>query len=116
MRRILARRVVTNGMVVAGAACALACGFTRGAHQMIRPIAAVVATVLLAGCATTSQGTSDASTAGSVKPRFLDDPYASTYQRVASPPVLIAGATVLTGTGTRLDNADVLLRDGRIVA
>ncbi|HVQ34118.1 MAG TPA: amidohydrolase, partial [Lysobacter sp.] len=52
----------------------------------------------------------------STKPRFLDDPYKSTYQRVASPPVLISGATVLTGTGTRLDGADVLMQDGRIVA
>ena len=47
---------------------------------------------------------------------FIDDPYPSTYQPIASPPVLITGATVLTGTGTRLDNAGVLMRDGRIVA
>ena len=42
--------------------------------------------------------------------------YPSTYQRAAAPPVLLTGATVLTGTGARLDNADVLMRDGRIVA
>ena len=36
--------------------------------------------------------------------------------RSPSPPVLIQHATVLTGTGQRLDDADVLLRDGRIVA
>ena len=47
---------------------------------------------------------------------FTADPYPSTYQRVMSPPVLIQRATVLTGTGARLDGADVLLRDGRIVA
>jgi dihydroorotase-like cyclic amidohydrolase len=35
---------------------------------------------------------------------------------VPSAPVLIRGATVLTGTGERLDDADVLLQDGRIVA
>jgi imidazolonepropionase-like amidohydrolase len=81
---------------------------------MIRPIAAVVATVLLAGCA--AGQVKDTPSTASAKPRWLDDPYASTYQRVASPPVFITGATVLTGTGTRLDNADVLLRDGRIVA
>jgi imidazolonepropionase-like amidohydrolase len=45
-----------------------------------------------------------------------DDPYPSTYEPIASPPVLIEGATVLTGTGERFDGADVLLRDGRIVA
>lgn len=82
---------------------------------MIRPIAAVVATVLFAGC-TASQVKEDAPSAASTKPRWLDDPYASTYRRVPSPPVLITGATVLTGTGTRLENADVLLLDGRIAA
>ena len=90
---------------------------------MFKPIlsstlAAAVATVLLAGCATTGQAGGDkgASTTTSTKPSWLDDPYPSTYQRVASPPVLITNATVLTGTGTRLENADVLLQDGRIVA
>src|SRR5688572_1259451 len=82
---------------------------------MIRPIAAVVATVLLAGCAA-GQVKDAPPASANAKPSFLDDPYASTYQRIASPPVLITGATVLTGTGTRLDNADVLLRDGKIVA
>jgi imidazolonepropionase-like amidohydrolase len=48
--------------------------------------------------------------------RFAADPYPSTYAAIASPPVLIQGATVLTGTGTRLDNADVLMQDGKIVA
>ena len=48
--------------------------------------------------------------------RFAQDPYASSYRMIASPPVLIRGATVLTGTGTRLDGADVLMRDGKIVA
>ena len=48
--------------------------------------------------------------------RFAQDPYASTYRAIVSPPVLIQGATVLTGTGTRLDGADVLMRDGKIVA
>jgi len=48
--------------------------------------------------------------------RFVQDPYPSTYAPIASAPVLISNATVLTGTGVRLDNADVLLRDGRIAA
>lgn len=51
-----------------------------------------------------------------VASRFAQDPYASTYRAIASPPVLIQGATVLTGTGTRLDGADVLMRDGKVVA
>ena len=48
--------------------------------------------------------------------RFTDDPYPSTYQPLLSEPVLLRNATVLTGTGQRLDGADVLMRDGRIVA
>lgn len=41
-------------------------------------------------------------------------PFASTYRPVASGPVLIRNATVLTGSGARLEGADVLMRDGRI--
>ncbi|MCD9033707.1 amidohydrolase [Luteimonas sp. Y-2-2-4F] len=48
--------------------------------------------------------------------RFAHDPYPSTYRPIAGPPVLIRGATVLTGTGERLDGADVLMVDGRIEA
>jgi len=44
------------------------------------------------------------------------DPFPSTYAPVASAPVLLRNATVLTGTGERLEGADVLLRDGRIAA
>ncbi|MEY3516868.1 MAG: hypothetical protein RIS67_1085, partial [Pseudomonadota bacterium] len=43
-------------------------------------------------------------------------PYASTYRPIASPPVLLRNATLLTGTGERLDNADVLMQDGKIQA
>jgi imidazolonepropionase-like amidohydrolase len=42
------------------------------------------------------------------------DPYPSTYHAVPSAPVIIRGATVLTGTGERLEDTDVLLRNGRI--
>lgn len=41
-------------------------------------------------------------------------PYASRYTPLPSKPTLLTGATVLTGTGERLDNADVLMRDGKI--
>jgi len=44
------------------------------------------------------------------------EPFASTYSPAAAGPVLIRGATVLTGTGERLEQADLLLRDGRIAA
>ncbi len=42
--------------------------------------------------------------------------YAGNYRPVASAPVLIRGATVLTGTGERLDGADVLIEGGEIAA
>jgi imidazolonepropionase-like amidohydrolase len=75
-------------------------------------LAAALAT-LLAACASTG-GTSSAAPARAQA--FTDDPYPSTYRPVAAPPVLITGATVLTGTGQRLDDADVLLQDGKIAA
>jgi imidazolonepropionase-like amidohydrolase len=43
-------------------------------------------------------------------------PYASTYQVPSSPATLIRGATVLTGSGQRLDQSDVLIENGRIAA
>ncbi len=44
------------------------------------------------------------------------EPYESTYEPRPTESILIRGATVLTGTGTRLDNADVHLSDGLIMA
>jgi imidazolonepropionase-like amidohydrolase len=43
-------------------------------------------------------------------------PYASTYQAIPSVPVLLQNATVLTGTGERMEAADVLMQDGKIQA
>ena len=43
-------------------------------------------------------------------------PWDSTYVARSGPATLIRNATVLDGTGRRLDAADVLMRDGRIVA
>ncbi|MGH8236624.1 MAG: amidohydrolase [Steroidobacteraceae bacterium] len=44
------------------------------------------------------------------------NPYPSTYRAGAGTATLIRGATVLTGTGARLDGADVLIANGRIEA
>ena len=89
-----------------------------GNLDMTRPLtlafgASLLGVALLAGCATTAQtgGAGDDKQA-----RAAGDPYPSTYVPIASPPVLITGATVLTGTGTRLDDADVLLQDGKVAA
>lgn len=42
------------------------------------------------------------------------EPFPSQYQALDSSPTLIKNATVLTGTGERLEQTDVLLRDGQI--
>ncbi len=47
---------------------------------------------------------------------FAADPYPSTYQPAPRTDVLIRGATVLDGLGHRFDDADLLLRDGRVAA
>jgi len=44
------------------------------------------------------------------------DAYHSTYEPLPAEATLLRGATVLTGTGERLDGADVLMRDGHIAA
>jgi imidazolonepropionase-like amidohydrolase len=46
----------------------------------------------------------------------LPAPFASTYQAIASVPVLLQNATILIGTGERMEAADVLLQDGKIQA
>jgi len=71
-----------------------------------------VALGLVAGCAKTTKPNESAAKAAAP----VANPYPSTYKPAASPPTLIRGATVLTGTGTRIDNADVLVVDGRISA
>jgi imidazolonepropionase-like amidohydrolase len=42
--------------------------------------------------------------------------YASRYTPLASEPTILQGATVLLGTGERLENADVAMQDGKIMA
>src|SRR5690554_196087 len=77
---------------------------------MLQPLTAALAAVLLALPAA-AWADDDARVS-----RFAEDPYPSTYQAVAAAPVLIQGATVLTGDGGRLEGADVLMEGGRIVA
>jgi imidazolonepropionase-like amidohydrolase len=44
------------------------------------------------------------------------EPFPSTYEVPVTPPLLIRGATILTGTGERLDAADLLIVAGRVAA
>lgn len=59
-------------------------------------------------------GNAAASADGPVRPPA--DPFPSTYTPYPSETVLITGATLLTGTGERIDNGAVLMQDGRIAA
>lgn len=44
------------------------------------------------------------------------EPFASRYQALPSETTLLTGATILTGTGVRLENADILMSKGKIIA
>jgi len=54
------------------------------------------------------------STAFAVSGVLAAEPFPSTYQVPVNAPVLIQGATVLTGTGERLEGTDVLISNGKI--
>jgi Imidazolonepropionase and related amidohydrolases len=57
-----------------------------------------------------------ARTSATFGPSTARDPFTSTYQAAPATATLIRGATVLTGTGTRVDGGDVLIVNGRIEA
>ena len=73
--------------------------------------------LLAAGCAT-STAAPEAQPAPETGPAAegVTEPFPSTYTPLPSRPTLIQNATVLTAAGPRLDNASVLMRDGKIVA
>ncbi len=84
---------------------------------MIRVLSAALCVAVLGACAHDAAGTrSTISAAGDTPLDFTGEVYPSRYQAVAAAPVLISGATVLVGDGTRLEAADVLLENGRIAA
>ena len=86
---------------------------------MTNKILCFVLAAVLVGCASQAgkpARTASAPAAAAGAAATAAPPYPSTYQVPQSGPVLIRNATVLTGTGARLDNADVLIADGRISA
>ena len=78
-----------------------------------RGLAWALAALLASGCATAGAPPAADRPAA---PGAEKNPYPSTYRPLPSGTTLIRGATVLTGTGTQLDGADVLIQDGRIAA
>lgn len=65
----------------------------------------IVATLCVVGCESGRDAGNDAA-----------EPFPSRYAPLPGEPTLLKGATVLTGTGERMDNADVVMRDGKIEA
>jgi imidazolonepropionase-like amidohydrolase len=51
-------------------------------------------------------------------PAFLSeaDPYPSTYKPLPSAPVVFVGATILDGTGKRIDDGELVVADGKVQA
>ncbi|MDX1623180.1 MAG: amidohydrolase [Gemmatimonadota bacterium] len=91
-------------------------------RRWTRGVALVSAAILAAGCATTrSQTREEAATADSVEIRrsLAGTPqgaWESTYTPLPSRPVLITGATIMTAAGEELEDADLLIEDGKIAA
>ena len=87
-------------------------------------VSAALAAVVLGGCAANGKPAASpaalaegaAAAADSLPAQDPNSAYASTYEPLASTPVLITNATILTAAGDRIDGGSVLLRDGRIAA
>ncbi|MGH8188276.1 MAG: hypothetical protein ACREUC_17090, partial [Steroidobacteraceae bacterium] len=79
---------------------------TRRAHYLIGSLCA-----LTGACATPPAKQEEPPAA---KRTTQSVAYPSTYSAASAPATLIRGATILTGTGTRIDNGDVLIANGRI--
>ncbi|WDE00366.1 amidohydrolase [Thalassomonas actiniarum] len=75
-------------------------------RKITLPLLAAGVSVTLTACLDTQQ--QDA------KVTIKKNPYPSSYQPLAQQKTLIKNATVLTGTGEKLENTDVLLQDGKI--
>jgi imidazolonepropionase-like amidohydrolase len=72
---------------------------------------AVAAAAALAGCAALDPPKKNAAAI-----RINEDPYPSTYAAYPSVPTAIRGATAFDGLGGRIDNATVIMADGKIQA
>jgi imidazolonepropionase-like amidohydrolase len=81
----------------------------------MRPLLAALATALITACA--AQPPAAAPAAARETPAAPGRaPFSSAYEAPASPPTLIRNATVLTGTGERIEGGDVLLEGGLVKA
>lgn len=81
----------------------------------MRTLLTILSGVLATGCAAQPQASPE-TPPEQVAEAAARAPFASTYAPPAAPPTVIRNATVLTGTGERIDGGDVLMVDGRIAA
>ena len=72
---------------------------------------AALGALALASCANTASAPQSAP-----RPVVNANPYPSTYRAYPGRPVALVGATVFDGTGRRIENGTVLLRDGKVRA
>ena len=77
----------------------------------------------LAACSTTgatqkpaAKSSAEVPSSASLSATPATAPYPSTYRAAPSQPTLLRGATLLIGNGERIDDADLLLQDGKIAA
>ena len=82
----------------------------------MRKLLSVLATATLSACAAQAAKSPQPAKSAAAADYNGAQFYPSTYQVPSGAPTLIRSATVLTGTGTRLDGADVLMQDGKIAA
>ncbi|WDE04109.1 amidohydrolase [Thalassomonas viridans] len=75
-------------------------------RKITLPLLAVGVSVTLTACLDAQQQ--------DMKVTINKNPYPSSYQPLPQQTTLIKNATVLTGTGEKLENTDVLLQDGKI--
>ena len=81
-----------------------------------KSLLAATCSAVFTACAAQSRAPSEPA-AATVSPAPARAPYSSTYRvDEPGPAILIRNATVLTGAGTRIDDGDVLIANGRIEA
>ncbi|MDQ2070649.1 amidohydrolase [Natronospira bacteriovora] len=86
------------------------------ATQVIRPALVAALGALALGFAACGDGDQKTQNDEDFEFSVLSGGFESTYRPMPSETVLFTNATILTGTGERIDNGSLLIRDGRIEA
>jgi imidazolonepropionase-like amidohydrolase len=73
-------------------------------------LAVAVSVALLSGCSSDKQEEKQKSVTGIDK-----NPFPSTYQKIDSKPIVITNVTILDGIGGKIEDGEILLKDGLIV-